>query len=193
MFHETGLFNRYVLTSPALQWDNGILSTYEKSYAANNSQLHVKLFMAIGGLEPGVTEFQKFVDQLKARNYKGLDLQTRILDGIGHAASKPEGFSRGFQAVFARPSLTVDPAILQSYTGKYQVSPEITVQILKENDRLALLTPDGMKLALFAETERDFYVKGLYLFFKFQKSDAGKVTGCQVEQFQGAAFIKKLE
>ncbi len=193
MFHETALFGRYVLTSPSLQWDNEIASSYEKNYATKNSQLPVRLFMAMGGLEPGVAGFQKFVDQLKARNYKGLDLQTRIVEGIGHSASKAEGYSRGLQAVFARPSLTIDPAILQSYVGTYQVSPEMTVQMVKENDRLALLAPDGTKLALSAETERDFYVKGMYLFLRFQKSDAGKVTGCQVEQFQGGAFVKKLE
>jgi len=193
LFHETGLFSRYVLTSPSLQWDNEIASSYEKSYAAKSSQLPVRLFMAMGELEPGVTGFQKFVDQIKGRNYKDLDLQSRLLEGTGHSASKAEGYSRGLQAVFTRPSLKIDPAILQSYVGKYQVTPEISVQILKENDRLALLGPEGMKFTLYAETERDFYVKGIYLFLRFQKSDAGKVTGCQVEQFQGGAFVKKVE
>lgn len=193
LFHETGLFSRYVLTSPSLQWDNEIVSSYEKNYAAKNSQLPVRLFMAMGELEPGVTGFQKFVDQIKGRNYKDLDLHSRLLDGTGHSASKAEGYSRGLQAVFARPSLKIDPAILQSYVGKYEVTPEISVQILRENDRLALLGPEGMKFTLYAETERDFYVKGIYLFLKFQRSDAGKVTGCQVEQFQGGAFVKKVE
>ncbi len=193
MFHETGLFNRYVLTSPSLQWDNEVAYSYEKNYAAKNSQLPVKLFMAMGELEPDVAGFQKFVGQLKGRNYRGLNIQTRILEETGHSASKAEGYSRGLQAVFARPSLTIDPAILLSYVGKYQISPEMTVQIVKENDRLALLAPDGMKLVLTAETEREFYVKGMYLFLRFQKGDAGKITGCQVEQFQGGAFVKRVE
>jgi hypothetical protein len=193
MFHETGVFSRYVLTSPSLGWDNEIVYTYEKNYAEKNSQLPVKLFMAMGGLEGGTTGFQKFVDHLKVRNYKGLDLQTRILEGFGHSGSKAEGYARGLQAVFARPSLTVDPAILGSYVGKYQLNPEITIRILIENDRLVLLAPDSTKIALNAQTPQDFYVKGIYLFLSFQKNDAGKVTGLHAEQFEGRAFLKRLE
>ncbi|HEX9934501.1 MAG TPA: alpha/beta hydrolase-fold protein, partial [bacterium] len=85
MFHETGVFNRYVVASPALGWDNQILVRYEKDYAGKHTRLPVRLFMAMGGLEGGQGEFLQFANQLKERRYEGLDLQTRILDGIGHS------------------------------------------------------------------------------------------------------------
>jgi len=193
MFHETGIFSRYVLTSPSLGWDNGIVYTYEKNYADKNSRLPIRLFMAVGELEGGVAGFQKFVDRLKTRNYGGFDIQTRVLEGTGHSGSKAEGYSRGLQAVYARPSLTINHTILESYIGTYQLNPEITVRILKENDRLVLVAPDSSKINLYAETETDFYVKGIYLFFKMQKNDVGRVTGFHVEQFQGEAFLKKVD
>jgi len=193
MFHETGIFSRYVLTSPSLGWDNGIVYTYEKNYAEKNSRLPIRLFMAVGELEGGVAGFQKFVDRLKTRNYGGFDIQTRVLEGTGHSGSKAEGYSRGLQAVYARPSLTIDHTILESYIGTYQLNPEITVRILKENDRLVLVAPDSSKINLYAETETDFYVKGIYLFLKMQKNDVGRVTGFHVEQFQGEAFLKKVD
>lgn len=194
MFHESELFNRFVVTSPALGWDNGIVYAYEKNYAGNNSRLPIRFFMAMGELEAGVDEFQKFVNQLKARNYKDLDLQMRILEGIGHSGSKAEGFARGMQAVFARPSLSIDSAILETYAGKYQLNPQVIIEILKEDDRLVLVAPpSNAKTALYAETEKDFYTKGIYLFLKFQKDDKGKVTGLNLEQFQGEAFLKKLD
>jgi hypothetical protein len=193
MFHETGTFSRYVLTSPSLGWDNDIVYSYEKNYAEKNLRLPVRLFMAVGGLEGGVAAFQRFVDRLKTRNYGGFDLQTRVLEGIGHSGSKAEGFSRGLQAVFARPSLAIDPAVLQSCVGTYQLNPEITVRILKQNNQLVLVAPDSSRIPLYAETERDFYVKGIYLFLKMQRNDTGKVMGFHVEQFQGEAFLKKVE
>lgn len=193
LFRETELFDRYVLTSPALGWDNEIIYSFEKNYAEKKSQLPVRLFMAMGGLEGGLSDFQKFVDHLQARNYKGLDFQTRILEGIGHSGSKAEGYTRGLQAVLARPSLTIDPAVLDQYAGTYQMNPEVKIRILREDDHLVVLAPGAPKVTSYAETEKDFYVKGLYLFFHFRKNDKGKVTGFQLDQFAGKQFLDKVD
>jgi predicted alpha/beta superfamily hydrolase len=191
MYHETGLFTRYVLTSPALGWDGEIIYTYDKEYAAQNSDLPVKLFMAIGGLER-VPDFQRYIDRLKSHGYKSLDLHTRVIEGIGHSGSKAEGFTRGLQAVFARPSVTVDPRILKEYAGTYELNAEARVTFAEENSHLTLTTPDGTKLTLEAENGSDFYCKGVYLFFKFRKNPDGTISGCQVEQFGGEQFLKRL-
>ncbi len=191
MFHETALFQRYVLTSPSLGWDNGITYTYEKNQADNKHPLPVRLFMAIGGLE-GISGFQNFADRLKARNYEGLDLSTRILEGMGHSGSKAEGYTRGLQAVFARPSLTVDPSMLEQYVGMYQQNSGARMTISREDGRLVALTPDNVKRTLHAETERDFYVKGQFMFIHFKKDSAGKVVGFQVARFGGEEFVKKV-
>jgi predicted alpha/beta superfamily hydrolase len=192
MFHETELFNRYVLTSPALGWDNEIISTYEKAYADQKSQLPVRLFMAVGGYEGGIPSFQKFVDHLKARNYQGLDLQSRVLEGIGHSGSKAEGYGRGLQAVFARSALKIAPDTLQLYVGVYQLNPEVRIRVSRENDQLILHTPDSTRVLLYAETEKDFYVRGAYLFVRFEKNETGKVTGLHAKQFSGELFLNKV-
>ncbi|MGA3245116.1 MAG: alpha/beta hydrolase-fold protein [Bacteroidota bacterium] len=193
LFHETGSFDRYVLTSPSLGWDNEILYTYEKEYAAKNTQLPVKLFIGVGGLEGGgAAELQKFVAQLKSRNYKGLELETKVIEGIGHSGSKAEGYTRGLQAVFARPTLTLLERILDQYLGKYQVAPQFTVEITKANGSLLVLAPGDTKIPLFAESDSNFYVKGMYLFVRFKKNEAGKVIGFEVEQFNGTQFAQKL-
>ena len=193
LFHETGTFDRYVLTSPSLGWDNEILYTYEKEYAAKNKQLPVKLFIGVGGLEGGgPDELQKFIAQLKSRNYEGLELETRVIEGIGHSGSKAEGYTRGLQAVFARPTLTLAEGILDQYLGKYQVAPQFTVEITKANGSLLLLAPGDTKIPLFAESDSNFYVKGMYLFVRFKKNEAGKVIGFDVEQFNGMQFAQKI-
>ena len=191
LFNETELFQRYVLTSPAVGWDNEVIYTYEKNYAEKNSRLPVKLFMAVGKLEE-ISGFQKFVDHLKARKYKGLSLQTRILENTGHSGTKAEGYTRGLQAVFARPSLKLSRDILTPYIGAYQLNPQVEIKVVEESGRLMALGPDNTKLLLHAETENDFYIPGQYLFAHFKKDATGRITGFQLEQFSGDVFLRKI-
>ena len=194
LFHETGLFDRYVLTSPSMDWDNGILFTYEKEYAAKHKRLPVKLFLGVGGFEgDGVTGVEKFVAQMRSRKHEGLELECRVFEGIGHSGSKAEGYTRGLQAVFAKPPLTLPESVLGQYVGMYQVSPQFTFEVVKENGSLFMLAPGGMKMALFAESDMNFYVKGAYLFLRFKKNEAGKVTGVEAEQFNGTQFGQKMK
>ena len=191
LFNETELFHRYVLTSPAVGWDNEVIYTYEKNYAEKKPRLPIKLFMTVGELEE-VSGFQKFVDHLKARKYKGLSLQTRILENTGHSGTKAEGYTRGLQAVFARPSLKLSRDILAQYIGTYQLNPQVEIKVVEESGRLMALGPNNTKLLLHAETQNDFYIPGQYLFAHFKKDATGRITGFQLEQFFGDVFLQKI-
>jgi predicted alpha/beta superfamily hydrolase len=193
MFNEPSLFYRYVLTSPALGWDNGVLFTYEKEYGGKTSELPVKLFMAMGELETGgISTFDKFITQLKAGQFKGLELHTRMLEGIGHSGTKAEGYTRGLQAVFAKPSLPLNPRTLDQYTGNYELGNGSNLVILKDGDHLLLELSSETKLPLRAETEKDFYVYGQYLSIHFQKDSGGKITGFALERFGGEDAARKV-
>jgi len=193
MFKETGLFTRYLLTSPSVSWDNNVLYTYEEAYHAQHARLPVTLFMGMSSLEGIETVFNRFVDKLKSRNYTDLKFETRVMEGMGHAGSKPEGYTRGLQSVFARPSIDLDPVKLKAFTGKYRMNPQVLVSAVVEDDRLVLLAPDGMRIPLLASAENDFYVKGMYLHVKFLRNGAGSVTGAHVEHFQGGFDLAKEE
>jgi hypothetical protein len=148
--------------------------------------------MAVGGYESAVPSFQKFVERLKARNYRELDLETRVLEGIGHSGSKAEGFARGLQAVFSRPSVEISPGILKQYVGTYRLGPGPSIKISSEDGQLILHAPDNSTLALHAESEKDFYVKGVYLFIHFNRNDAGQVTGFHAKQFSGEMDLDRV-
>ncbi|HTR80176.1 MAG TPA: alpha/beta hydrolase-fold protein [Bacteroidota bacterium] len=193
LFTTPEMFNRYVLTSPAIGWDKGVISSYEQKFAERKTHPHVKLFMADGGLESGAGSFQKFADNLKGQNIEGLEMESRILEGMGHSGGKAEGFTRGLQYVFTRPSLTLDPAVLDQYTGTYQSNSDFKVKVERENDRLVGVGPDGSKIPVFAESAEDFYAKGQYLFVHFKKNENGKVAGVQIDQFGGSQFLKKID
>lgn len=192
LFRETTLFDRYVLTSPYIGWDNGVISTFEKDYTRNGSHVPVRVFIAEGGLESGVAEFNKFVDHLKSQNSSGLHLETRIVEGAGHSGAKAEGFTRGLQSVFARPSLSLDASVLDRYVGEYDLAPFGRITISREHDRLIGQPQNGPKEILYAASETDFYVLGQLLSLHFKTDGSGKVIGFQLKRYGMQDFAKKI-
>lgn len=79
-----------------------------------------------------------------------------------------------------------------STTGTYKIVPDFKIKIQLEDRQLVAVAPDGSRLSLFAESEKDFYLKGQYLFVHFKKDEKGKVTGFQMEQFNGQQFVEKI-
>jgi predicted alpha/beta superfamily hydrolase len=191
LFNEAELFNRYVLTSPAINWGNGIIFSYEKKYAEEYSDTPVKLFMTVGGYE-NVESFQNFADRLKEKKYKGLQLKTIVVDGIGHSGSKAEGYTRGLQYVFEKKIIKLNSEILDKYTGIYQMDLGVKISVTQDNDNLVAEVPEAGKIILYAEGEKDFYAKGMYLLIHFQSDDSGKVTGLQAKFYSGEGFVKKI-
>ena len=191
LFNETDLFNKYILTSPALTWDDGIIYKYEKKYSEKNNDMPVRLFMGIGQYE-NVETLKKFADTLRSRNYKNLKMQVKVVEGVGHSGAKAGGFTSGMQFAYEKPSLKVDLSILRQYAGNYEVAPNIVVKIDVEDNNLVAYIPDGTKIILYMQTDKDFYAKGFYLLGHFVKDKNGKVTGINLEQYNGKMFLKKL-
>jgi predicted alpha/beta superfamily hydrolase len=189
MFTETAFFKNYVLTSPAVQWDNELIYNIEKEYSNKNKQLPVRLFMAVGALEE-VSVFQKWEATLKSRNYSGLQLQTKVLENIGHSGTKAEGYTRGIQWAFKRAAISLSPAQLNSYVGTYVVENQ-TFRMEIEKDALVAVIGNE-KLKLSAQTSQDFYYPGTFFNLHFVK-EKDKVTGFQIESYRGGGFAKKTE
>lgn len=102
LFTETELFDKYILTSSAIDWDNGSIYKTEKIYYENHTSLPIKLYMTMGALE-FYPVFEKFVELVKQRNYEGLQMETSILSNTKHSGTKAEGFSRGMRFVYKTP------------------------------------------------------------------------------------------
>jgi predicted alpha/beta superfamily hydrolase len=191
MFQEPAVFNRFILTSPAIQWDNKIISSMNTSFAEQHGELSAKVFAGIGEYE-NVNEFQAFIDEVKAKKYKNFELQTMVVQGMGHSGAKAEGYSRGLQAVFARPHIVVDPAVLAGYTGEYSINSQFTVTLIQDEGKLVAITPDNSKMALNAASDEDFYVVGQFLNVHFEKDPAGKVTGFTLRQYGGSMLFARV-
>jgi hypothetical protein len=103
MFTEPTLFNGYVASSPIVTYGNRFTFRQEAEYAGSHTDLPVRLFMSAGELEknlaPSVEEFSQTLDK---RNYPGLEMEVRIIEGEEHASNKPEAFNRGLRFVFQK-------------------------------------------------------------------------------------------
>ena len=106
MFTRPALFKAYVSVSPAAMWDRGWLLLTEMMYRQQHKDLPVSLFMT--GAEKEFSDSPEFIEGikffgevLKKRDYIGFRYQFRVLDDSYHASSKPEGYTRGMQFIFA--------------------------------------------------------------------------------------------
>lgn len=109
LFHYSDVFNRYMVGSPSIWWDDKVTFKYEEKYAAENNDLPATIFMSVGSLEepddePNEsamrTNMQKLAKLLEDRKYKGLTLKTHIFENETHVSVFPAAISRGLRMLF---------------------------------------------------------------------------------------------
>ena len=103
LFNQTDLFNRYVMISPALAWDDNFIFKQEKDFFEKNKTLPVKIYTAAGSFEPKEfletwKEFSLFVG---SRKYEGLKMKTEIAEGETHYTIIPFLVTHGLKYVFS--------------------------------------------------------------------------------------------
>jgi predicted alpha/beta superfamily hydrolase len=192
LFAQPGMFQRYVAASPAFMWDNDVLYQYEKKYAANKSNPSAKLFVCVGGVETSVPGFQKLTKYLNDQHYSNLQIESRVLENTGHSGTKGEGYARGLQFAFKRPSIQLSDAALKNYSGKYQLPNGTTIEMKKENNQLVLYPGGSDRILLYAASEKEFYSTSEFLTIKVKWDDDKKITGADVETYGGTMSVKKL-
>ena len=101
LFADPGLFSGYMAASPAVPFGDRYVFKQEAEYARTHKELPVRLFLAVGGSEGLTAPVQEFMRTLQSRGYKGLRLETRVIEGERHAGNKPETFNRGLRFLFS--------------------------------------------------------------------------------------------
>jgi D-alanyl-D-alanine-carboxypeptidase/D-alanyl-D-alanine-endopeptidase len=77
----------------------------------------------------------------------------------------------------ARKEITVDARLLDLYVGQYRPSPEWVYTVTHEGGALRIQLPAAPKMRLYAETERDFFLKESDIKVTFQTDGQGLATG----------------
>lgn len=108
LFTSPKSFNRYVIGSPSIWWDDRHILEVEKEYSENNKHLPAKIFLSIGSLEEEegidfkmVTNVKSLSKTLKKRNYQGLTVNTAILEDETHCSGIAATLNRGLRNVFS--------------------------------------------------------------------------------------------
>ena len=198
LFHEPALFNRYIIISPALWWDNEIVFKYEKEFAKKNSSLNAKLFISSGKYEEKIDTdngFNRFTKQLKASKYKGLEIESMIIDRMGHLGSGTMGAILGLQSAYSKKDVILNPPLLEKYKGLYALDKDTTLITRKGNFIYCQLSHAGMiygRTILHAKEPDTFYIKGISGLLKFKRNEKNMTTGYDFIENDTTVFFKKL-
>jgi predicted alpha/beta superfamily hydrolase len=106
-------FEHYILGSPSLWYDGGVMFDREKAYAATHKDMPASVFFGIGGREtlaPGkkrsrseddadmVADLQDFEGTLKSRRFPGLHTRVKVFADEDHASVFPLVLTHGLRS-----------------------------------------------------------------------------------------------
>lgn len=116
---EPTMFERYILSSPSLWYDDRVMLARERAYAAVHTDMRADVFLSIGSFEtvnPSssnkryhrnndmVRDLRKFEAQLRSRRYPGLRIESKVIDDEDHLTVYPAAITRGLMwALPAQP------------------------------------------------------------------------------------------
>ncbi len=106
LFTRNEVFDRYVIGSPSIEWDDELLFKQEAAYAEKNKDLAKNVYLSVGGLEGYETIPNTFLmyERLLSREYPGLKLQVELLPDETHMTAINATVMRGLRAVLGAPS-----------------------------------------------------------------------------------------
>jgi CubicO group peptidase (beta-lactamase class C family) len=103
-----------------------------------------------------------------------------------------ETWTRTDRPLLTQTEIKVDETILEMYTGEYEISPQFTFIVTRENDRLFLQATGQDKLEMFAETNHKFFLKVNDAQFEFV-NESGKITKVMLKQGGRTADAVKIK
>ena len=87
--------------------------------------------------------------------------------------------------------VTVDDAILETYVGKFELSPGFIFTVIKKDNQLILQIPEQGEVPLLPRSQNDFFIKRSVYEFTFNTNEAGKVESMTMHPDGGDDVICK--
>ena len=81
-----------------------------------------------------------------------------------------------------RKEIAVDEKILERYVGTYELAPTFAIAVTREGNHLFEQATGQPRFEIFAETERDFFLKVVDAQITFETDAEGRVTGMVLHQ-----------
>jgi predicted alpha/beta superfamily hydrolase len=94
-------FSHYLMGSPSLWWDDGVIFELEEAYSATHDDLEGQVFISVGSLEEMmVPDVLRLAETLNSRSYEGLHIEVQVLEGESHLSGAFLSLSRGLGSLF---------------------------------------------------------------------------------------------
>lgn len=110
LVHGQGTFHRFVVSSPALWWDDRVSFRQESAFAAANDRLVARAFFSVGLLEPEPTEQMPYAGYianlreleriLERRKYRGFEMTVHFFEDEFHTSVFAPAVSRGLRYIY---------------------------------------------------------------------------------------------
>ncbi|MCP5063744.1 MAG: alpha/beta hydrolase [Ignavibacteriae bacterium] len=106
LFNHSNSFDRYVIASPSLWWDDAVTFKFEEKYASQNKNMAKKVFISVGskeflsGSQGMIENTDKLVKKIISRKYSDLQIQSRIFEGETHLSVVGLSIHEGLKSVF---------------------------------------------------------------------------------------------
>jgi predicted alpha/beta superfamily hydrolase len=104
LLEEPSLFDRWVLASPSVWWDDQVMFRREANHAAMTDDVVARVFMSAGSEEGGEEGFgghREIFERLADRAYPSLALSWALFPGESHTSVINAAVSRGLREVFS--------------------------------------------------------------------------------------------
>ncbi len=97
MVNRPELFQRYLINSPALYWDDYLILKQEEELWQKSQTLNAKVYISAGEkeLEPFLQSVIRFRERFTAHNYKGFEFTFHIMSERDHETSFIEALPNG--------------------------------------------------------------------------------------------------
>jgi len=103
MLARPGLFSAYIAASPAAQWADDWLLSFEEEFHKSGQPLRTRLFITAADDEiPIILEGAKrFHERIRQRARPELRYEFRLIEEERHSGTKPESYNRGLRFALA--------------------------------------------------------------------------------------------
>jgi uncharacterized protein len=102
LLHSPDTFQRYLMSSPSLAWDDGLLVNEAASLSSTGDPIRARVYSAFGAEEPesAIAAWREFFAALESRGHPGLSTRAVLVPDTDHMTIWPTAFVRGMAYLY---------------------------------------------------------------------------------------------
>ncbi len=134
--------------------------------------------------------YEGSMDRLGFERDAGGKVAGLVRQGFGSA---PERCARTAEAPVERKEVRLSPVQLDRCVGRYELVPGFVLEVTREGDRLFSQATGQPKVEIFAESEKEFFLKAVDAQLTFQLEGTGPAKGLVLHQGGHDHAARRLE